>query len=91
MYVNRRKTEDEIYTIANIKPTLDYKYLGIRLQYNGKFTKEIPNIKKKITSFQKFQLLNKAHLSTHTTKTFITSYITSKFLYHILIIHLLTK
>ena len=31
MYVNRRKTEDEIYTIANIKPTLNYKYLGIRL------------------------------------------------------------
>ena len=51
MYVNRRKTEGEIYTIANIKPTIKYKYLGITLQYNGKFTTELPNIRKKITSF----------------------------------------
>ena len=42
-------------------------------------------IHSKINNFNKYVLLNKAQLSTHTTKLFISAYITSKFQYHILI------
>ena len=41
-------------------------------------------ITKKIQNFQNYYLLNKAHLGTLATKIFVSTYIESKFLYHLI-------
>ena len=90
MYINLPIPNPTKYTINDITPTKNYKYLGIIIQANGKFNEEYKIISEKINKFKKFQLLNKAHLSSHTTKTFVNAYITSKFLYHLLIFNKFT-
>ena len=85
MYLNNLNKKLPKFTVSSITPIGEYKYLGIKMQANGKFTREWETITNKISNFRKYQLLNKAHLSTHTTKIFISAYIQSKFLYHVLI------
>ena len=91
MYLNNLDKKLPRYTVANITPVGEYKYLGIKIQANGKFTRELELITAKIGNFKKYQLLNKARLSIHTTKIFISAYIQSKFLYHVLIYDHLTE
>ena len=78
-------------TINDITPTLQYKYLGIVMQRTAKFPKEFSKTKELMKGFNKYYMLNKAHLGILTTKIIFNSYIQSKFLYHLVVFDYYTE
>lgn len=90
IYINNNRGIHNMKTVNGIAPTINYKYLGIQLERSGRYYQEHLTIQERIKKFNKYYLLNKAHLSTLTTKIFIYSYIQAKFLYHLVIFNELT-
>ena len=90
MYINNNRGINNMKTINRITPAITYKYLGIIIERSGRFYKEHMPIQQRIKNFNKYYLLNKAQMSTLTTKIFIYSYIQAKFLYHLVIFNELT-
>ena len=85
MQFNVKTTQKLLPSISGITSTLQYKYLGIVFQRTTKFAKEYARTQGIMKSFNKYYLMNKAHLGILTTKIIFASYIQSKFLYHIVV------
>ena len=54
MYLNNLDKKLPRYTVSQITPINEYKYLGIVLQGNGNFTAELRAISNKISNFKKY-------------------------------------
>ena len=61
------------------------------MQRTTKFPKEFSKTKELMKGFNKYYMLNKAHLGILTTKIIFNSYIQSKFLYHLVVFDYYTE